>query len=123
MPIQGQLTRPTTFRKQISQEQSARVDHSLIDFLAASLTFSLSCFSNAHQLVTQKCGVSTTHIDCIHVNISHDPMFPLRVLAVDRQSQILGHYPVIVDHLDTRRLEIVTEIAQGVIGVEFGTVQ
>lgn len=50
-------------------------------------------------------------------------MLALHILPVNRQCQVLGHHAVLVDNLDTGRLQIETEITQGVVGVEFGAVE
>jgi hypothetical protein len=50
-------------------------------------------------------------------------MLPLHVLAVDRQSQILSHHTVLIDNFHTGCFEVITEIAQSIVGIEFGTVE
>jgi hypothetical protein len=74
-------------------------------------------FPGADQHITQKRGISKTHIDRIHVTIGYHPMFSLHFFPVDRQCQVFGHYAINVDYLDARSFKIKTEVAQCIIGV------
>lgn len=50
-----------------------------------------------------------TYIDSIQVHICDHPVFPLRVLSMDSQRQILSHDSVLVDDFDTGCFEIQAE--------------
>ena len=62
-------------------------------------------------------------IDLVHVNISHDPMFSLHLLAMNSKSKILCHDAIFVNDLDASGLEIIAEIAKGIVLVELGTMK
>lgn len=50
-------------------------------------------------------------------------MFPLHVLSVDGDGQILGHDSVFVNDLNTCVLQVKTPISQSIIPVELGAVE
>jgi len=63
-----------------------------------------------------------TYVDGIHVDVSNNPVFPLHVLAMDSQCEVLGHDAILVDDLHASLLEGCAEILQGNIVVELGPV-
>lgn len=49
-------------------------------------------------------------------------MFPLHIPSVNRQSKILGHNTVLVDKLDARRFEVLTEGKESRVFIKISTV-
>lgn len=60
-----------------------------------------------------------TNLDCVKILVGNNPVFPLHVTPIDRQSQIFRHDPVNVNHLDTRCLEILSKLLQRNVVVKF----
>jgi len=67
-------------------------------------------------------GTRFTYVDGIHVRVSNDPVLPLHVFAMDRQCEVLGHNPILVDDLHASLLEGRAEILQGNVVVELSPV-
>ena len=78
---------------------------------------------NSKQLVGIFHTMRGTYVDSVDIDVGDDPVFPLHVFSVDGKRQVLGHDSVLFNNFHARRLEVLCEQAQGVVVVEFGTVQ